>query len=69
MTARFDWAKIRPRLRSDQWLLLGQGLPYSVASALRNQKITAMKGVEVRTTNTIRIDGHRHCDVYLRERS
>lgn len=62
-----EWAKIRPRLRSTDWYLLGEQMPYSIAEALRLGSIRAMEGVLVRTRkNRFDSTGKRWCDIYLK---
>lgn len=67
-TTEHDWVQVADRLRSqpDKWLLLGHEKE-SVASAVRNGKIAALRGMEVATRNGSTDEhGHRHADLYLR---
>lgn len=64
-----DWARVAHdlRRRAGQWALLAVDEKVSVATAIRNQKITALQGCEVRIRNTHYDEaGVRRCSIYLR---
>jgi len=66
--AAHDWPAVHAKLRQDEWFLLGKDLPYSNIVGVLLGRVTVMRDVEVRTSNTKRQGGKRTCDIYLRLR-
>lgn len=67
--SNYDWKKIRATLerRPGEWAEIAVGEKSSVANALRDQKIAAMRGVQVQTRNNhFDKKGIRRCDIFVR---
>lgn len=63
-----NWKRVRSKLTTDHWYLLGQDIPYTQVSRLQVGYLEGMEDVECMTRRNHQVNGRRHCDAYLRLR-
>lgn len=63
-----NWKRVRSKLRTDSWYLLGTDMPYTQVSRLQVGYLEGYEDIEVQTRRNHQVNGRRHCDVWLRLR-